>query len=194
MEGLSKLKMAVPLPPVLALVSLTSGTHGSSTPLMNCIRAASHTTALRCSRSGAATRLAVKGLAPAGGGSVGSGGGCGRRARWRGALAWRCGRGWGTRVHQLAVAAERQLRRSGSAAPASPRPCGVAAGDSAALRTCSHVGLDALHRGEARVGSWLLGGASDQARTTRRSSREAVGRGRRCALLPKRPAPGTLPR
>jgi hypothetical protein len=73
MEGLSKLKMAVPLPPVRDLVSFTSGTHGSSTPLMNCMRAASQTTALRCSRSGAAVRLAVKGLGPAGRGGAAGG-------------------------------------------------------------------------------------------------------------------------
>ena len=74
MEGLSKTKVAVPLPPVLERVSLTSGTHGSSTPLMNCMRAASHATLPRCSLSGAASGLLLKGLAPAWGAGRGAGG------------------------------------------------------------------------------------------------------------------------
>jgi hypothetical protein len=43
MEGLSKTKSAWPEVPVLARLRATSGTVGSSTPLMNCIEAASHT-------------------------------------------------------------------------------------------------------------------------------------------------------
>ncbi len=66
MEGLSNKKTALPVVPVLERISLTSGTVGSSTPLMNCKDAASHATFWRrgctsCKRGRLQGLAAVKG-------------------------------------------------------------------------------------------------------------------------------------